>query len=409
MFACATIVAKSYLSFARVLARSFRDHHPAVPFFVLLADEVDGWFDPAREPFELIHLSDLGIPHLERFRFHYTQQPLSYAATPYLLSSLIDRGFSTVVFIKQESLVLSSLASLVARLETSSIVLTPHLVAPLEGEDGIARELNILLSGCFNVGILGISAGAETDRFLRWWQDRVRTDCRHAVTEGLHYEQRWLDLVPALFEGVHILRDPAYNIGHWNLPERTVVVRGDSVFVEGESCRLFRFSGFDPDEPQWISKYSRRVTADTVGAAGLVFDRFRSALYSEGYGDTKTWPYAYGSFDTGVAVPDVTRHLYLQVGDPERFGDPLRASLPDSYMHWLNENVDGPVRREDTVTRLWHAIYGWRPDVQRAFPDVLGADREAFLNWSVQYGAHEHRVSDEFLPHLLVQGAGCPD
>ena len=44
--ACGTIVAKSYLSFARVLAASFRRYHPAIPFFVLLADEVDGYFEP---------------------------------------------------------------------------------------------------------------------------------------------------------------------------------------------------------------------------------------------------------------------------------------------------------------------------------------------------------------------------
>ena len=55
------MVAKDYLSFARVLARSFRQHHPAVPFLVLLADEIDGYFDPLQEPFDLIELADLGF------------------------------------------------------------------------------------------------------------------------------------------------------------------------------------------------------------------------------------------------------------------------------------------------------------------------------------------------------------
>ena len=404
MIACATIVAKGYLSFARALARSFRQQHPAVPFLVLLADQVDGYFDPVREPFELIELADLGIAHLERFRFQYAQQPLSYAATPYLLAHLLDRGFSKVVFIKQESLVLGSLSSLFQHLETASIVMTPHLVTPLESADRIARELNILQSGTFNVGVLGVSAGMETDRFLKWWQDRVSTHCRHAVPEGMHYEQRWLDLAPALFEGVHILRDPAYNVGHWNLPERTIVVRGDTVFVDGEPCRLFRFSGYDPAEPQWITRHSRRLTSDAVGAARLVFDRFRSALYGDGYRDTSTWPYVYGTFDSGAPVPDVARNLYLTMRDPERFGDPLRTDGPDSYLRWLNENVDGPVTRQETVTRLWHAIYESRPDLRRAFPDVLRTDRQAFLNWTVHTGAHEHRISPDFLPALAIRG-----
>src|SRR5689334_23115851 len=104
MFVGATIVAKSYLSFARALARSFREHHPDVPFVVLLADEVDGYFDPDREPFELIPLSALAIDQIERIRFQYAQQPLTYAVTPFLLAHLIGRGHSKVIFIKQESL-----------------------------------------------------------------------------------------------------------------------------------------------------------------------------------------------------------------------------------------------------------------------------------------------------------------
>ena len=44
-----TIVSKNYLPFARVLARSYVEHHPGVRFFVLLVDRVDGYFDPAEE------------------------------------------------------------------------------------------------------------------------------------------------------------------------------------------------------------------------------------------------------------------------------------------------------------------------------------------------------------------------
>jgi len=39
-----------------VLARSFKNHHPDVPFFLLLADEPQGCFDPEHEPFVLRRL-----------------------------------------------------------------------------------------------------------------------------------------------------------------------------------------------------------------------------------------------------------------------------------------------------------------------------------------------------------------
>ena len=207
-----------------MLARSFRAHHPDIPFYVLLADEVDGYFDPDLEPFHVIPLSNLAIPDRERFQFHYAQQPLSYAVTPFLLEHLLDRGFSRLMFFKQESLVLGDHSAVVDLLERHPIVLTPHLLAPLDGPDRISRELNILQSGIFNVGLLGVAEHDTARRFLRWWQDRVYAHCRHAVPEGMHYEQRWLDLVPAFFEGAHVLRDPAFNVAHWNLPERSIAI-----------------------------------------------------------------------------------------------------------------------------------------------------------------------------------------
>jgi hypothetical protein len=377
--AAGTIVAKSYLSFARVLAQSFREHHPDVPFFVLLADEVDGWFDPAAEPFHLLRLSDLGIARLERFRFHYTQQPLSYAATPWLLSHLLDRGFDSVAFFKQESLVLGDHTPAFEKLETCSIVLTPHLLAPLEDAD---RELNILLSGTFNIGFLGVSTKAR--EFLAWWQDRVFAHCRHSVAEGMHWEQRWIDLVPALFEDVCILRDPGANVGHWNLPERDV-----------QTCRLFRFSGFSPDDPATPTKHSARLTMANLGPAAAVFDRYRSLLEKAGYHETKSWPYAYGFFDNGVPVPDLLRRMYLELGEEvAAFGDPLRTGSPHSYYQWLKQPVDP----SSAVTRLWQAIYRERPDVQSAFPNYLGSDSEAFLDWTVRSGIREHAIPEQFAP-----------
>ena len=99
-----------------------------------------------------------------------------------------------------------------------------------------------------------------------------------------------------------------------------------------------------------------------------------------------------------MPVPDIARSLYVELGDAVgSLGDPLRAAAPDSYFRWLNERVDGQARGKRRVTRLWHAVYRARPDLQIAFPDVLGADRDAFLNWTDQFGIHEHRISGGFL------------
>jgi len=387
MTAACTIVAKNQFALARVLARSFRAHHPDIPFIVLLADEIDGRFDPGREPFETIPLSALDIPDSRRFRFRYAQQPLSYACTPFLLEHLLDRGFEHVLFFKQEGMVLGSHAEVFDRLARHPIVMTAHLLAPLDGRDAVARELNILLSGIFNVGLLAVAESGTARRFVRWWQDRVSTHCLHAVGEGMHYEQRWLDLVPAYFEGSHVLRDPGFNVAHWNLPERAVHVDGDRVIVDGGPCRLFRFSGYDPDSPVAPTRYSNRLTWENVGPARLVFERYHRALLEAGQEETRTWPFAYACFDDATPIPDFVRRLYAQLGDEAaRFPDPHAVESTPSFFRWLKEPVDA---RLPVVTRLWHAVHAARADLQRAFPNVLDDDRERYVDWTHACGQRE--------------------
>ncbi|MCM3879205.1 MAG: hypothetical protein ND807_03765 [Vicinamibacterales bacterium] len=365
---------------------------------MLLADEIDGFFDPGGESFDLLTLKDLNIPGVDALRFRYPQQPLSYAATPYLLTHLLRHNFSRVVFLKQESLVLGDLTSLFDAVGQRSIALTPHLLHPLDGADAIPRELNILQSGTFNGGVLAVADTPVTHRFLTWWAERAATHCRHAVADGMHYEQRWLDLVPALFEDVHIVRDPAYNVGHWNLPERRVVIRGEAVLVDDEPCRVFRFSGYSPDEPAAVTRYSSRLTLENVGPAREVFERFRLELEAAGFHGTKAWPYAYGAFDNGVPIPDLARNLFLSLGDgATRFGDPFHANAPHSYFRWLNQSLDDRSGKPTGISRLWESVYRARPDLQIAFPDLFGAHRNAFLGWTAEHGLLEYHISDRFL------------
>ncbi len=37
-------------------------------------------------------------------------------------------------------------------------------------------------------------------------------------------DQRWCDLVPSLFDRVHIERDPGYNVASWNLSTRRIQI-----------------------------------------------------------------------------------------------------------------------------------------------------------------------------------------
>ena len=390
-----TLVAKPNLAHARVLAASWREQQPEVPFVVGLTDEPEGCFDPAREPFEVVELARMPFAGNAELRFRHRQQELSYAATPFLLEYLLDRGARRVLFFKQESLVLAPHDITLELLNRHAILLTPHLLDPLEGTDAKQRELGVIAAGTFNLGFLGVSEASSTRAFLRWWQTRLRRYCEHAVARGVHFEQRWINLVPGLFDGVHVLRDPAASVGHWSFPERRVELDGDEqVKVDGSPSRLFRFSGYDPDRPDALTRYDERLTTVAAGAAGAVFERYRSALQEAGHATARAWPYAYDRFDNGVAIADTVRELHAGVTEAEssRFGDPFRTGGERSFWRWLT----GPDEAHPALTRLWAELRRRRPDVAAAYPRPDDDDRLGFRGWAENTGRTEHGIPDGY-------------
>jgi hypothetical protein len=395
--AACTIVDKRHLPLARVLAQSFLAHHPEIPFYTLLADELVAGIDPDAGPGHMLPWSAMPSPWREQLPMRHRQPELSYAATALLLGHLLDSGFRRIVFLKQETLVLGPIDTLFDALDRHSLVLTPHLLDPLESDDATARELNVLQSGVFNGGVVGVSATAPGRRFIEWWRDRCAVECRHAIGEGLHYEQRWLDFGPVFVDDCLILRDPAYNVGHWNLPERRVTIAGDQVSVEGHPCRVFRFSGYSPDAPDVITKYSSRLSPHALGAAWSVFERYRAAVEQAGWAASAGATSAFDAFDNGVRVPGIARTMYAELGDTaDRFGNPFRTGA-GSFFEWLTTPAaeSPPI---PAIPRLWRWIYEHRPDVRLAYPDVDGEHGAGFLAWAHAYGMQEVELPEEFRP-----------
>ena len=173
-----------------------------------------------------------------------------------------------------------------------------------------------------------------------------------------------------------MLRDERVNVGHWNLPERSV-----------EDCRLFRFSGYQPDTPGRATRYADRLDMSALNGAGEMFTRYREALLGAGWEEARAWPFAFDRFADGTPIPPVARLLHDELGG-ERFGDPFAVGA-GSFAAWLREPVD---ERWPSVSRLSLELHRMRDDVRASYPDPLGADRVDFAHWTRNTGAHEHRI-----------------
>ncbi len=338
--AIATVVARNYLSFARVLALSLRAHHPHVRFLVVVAADPGTDWQLEGEPFEIVALDNLGIPDLRRVCFRCSRLELAVLVKPFLMRHLLDRGLDGGIFLDPDVLVVGDLTPLFVEVTRHAIVLTPHLLQPLEGDERIARELNILQAGTFNAGFVGVSDGPITRAALAWWQDRLLADCSGALERGVYYDQRWLDLLPVLFDDVSVMRDVGCNIAYWNLPERQVQVSsGGSILAGGAPARFFHFSGFEPEHPSIPSRYSSLRWDAPFSDAALIYKQYAELLVAAGHDVTSRTKYGFDYFDNGAPISPQARALYKSLGATVAdFGDPFQTARPDSYFRWLSDN-----------------------------------------------------------------------
>ena len=330
-FAACTIIAKNYLPMARVLADSFQRCNPGCPFFVLLMDPVEGYFQAEKESFYLLESRQLPLANLEGMLFKYTILEASTAVKPALLRKLFDdHDIRKLIYLDPDILVLASLQGLSNLLDQHSIVLTPHITRPYP-DTAKPHDHDILQAGSFNLGFIALQNTSVTQELLQWWQDKLHHHGLIAFERNMFVDQRWMDLAPGLFGELKILREPGYNVAYWNLHERHITIKDEGVFVNGGPCYFFHFSGFNPEDMSAVSKHQDRFNMRQLGDTKLMFLKYRKLVMAHGWKETKNWPYTYDFFENGSLIPDSARRFYWSLGqDVERLGNPFT---------WMNEEA----------------------------------------------------------------------
>ncbi|MDQ6745795.1 MAG: class I SAM-dependent methyltransferase [Actinomycetota bacterium] len=394
MHAC-TIIAKNYVAFARVLARSFGEHHPDGAFSVLVIDDFTGFIDPTTEPFELITPEAIGCEEFDQMACRYDVLQLSTAVKPWLLRHLLARGASTITYLDPDIRVCAPLTELERLGREHSLVLTPHNTKPIPFDGERPSQVDIMISGVFNLGYVTMGQGEQSQRLLDWWSQRLIRDCRVDPVLGYFVDQRWIDLVPGWLDDFAIVRRPEFNVAYWNLHDRDLQHDGERYTVNGSPLGFFHFSGFDPDRPTALSRHQTRVRLDERPALARICGEYADALLASDHGRARQWPYGYGTLPDGTRFGPLLRRLF-DVG--EEHGALARSPLTgvgyEDFLAWLGAQDEGAPAG---ITRALAGLYEQRPDLRRAFPDVAERDRERYLNW-----VREKGVLDGGLPESLV-------
>lgn len=329
-----TSAATNYLPKVRKLFTSIRRHHPEFEVVLALADKRSDWIDYADEPLDrVIAVEDLAIPDRSRWTYFHTIVELATAIKPFVLQRLLDEpGVDRVLYFDPDMVLFSRLDDLLARLDNENLVLTPHLVEPEDTLDAVRdNEIAALKHGIYNLGFVGVRANDEGKRFAKWWGDRVYHFCVDDIPSGLFTDQRWIDLAPAFFDGVGILKSPRFNVATWNITKRRIegsVERG--FLVNGEPLGFYHFTGFDSGAHDTMAD---KHAAGQRPLRELIDWYSREARFDDADPAAKvTW--AFGCYDDGSPIAVEHRRIYRERTDlQEAFPDPF--SIQGGLLGWM--------------------------------------------------------------------------
>ncbi len=340
-----TSITCNYLPKARVLAESLKRLHPDYVFHLVLVDTPPSWFRVEDELFDsLIGLGDLGIKNPEQWVFQHSVVEACTGVKGFAAAKLLARrDCSAVFYFDPDIVILSRLDGLLAELETASVLVTPHITEPETTLDAILdNEFSVLRHGVYNLGFLGVGNTPEGRRFVDWWMHRLDHFCYDDIPRGIFTDQRWVDLAPAYFEGVRILRGPEYNVCTWNLTRREV--RGsfaEGFTVNGRPMVFYHFSGLDSGaQAAMLNKYGSQMPA-----LRELRDWYLAQCDLAGQRELGTLPWSFAIFDNGRLVTPLHRKRYREREDLRKaFPAPyFTGDVNPSYYHWFEANDESRV------------------------------------------------------------------
>ena len=395
-----TIVSRNYFHFAQNLMASVATHLPGCRRVVAICDEAEGLYC-ADAGIELVAVDQLGIEGLDRMAVYYTILELNTAIKPSVFRWLLqDAAVEKVIYFDPDIQLYSSGAGLQERLDISDVVLTPHLLAPLD-DDRHPSDLQILQSGTYNLGFLALRRSPDTQRLLAWWQKKLVRDCVVDIPRGLFTDQKWMDLVPGFFERAHVERHPGWNVAYWNLAHRNVNERDGNYNVNGQALFFFHFSGYDPRSGSISKHQDRYKLADCSPAVRQLFACYSQDLVTAGRDRYAALPYAFARLADGTALPDCARHALRRHLDWNGNLPPLRTAAGARWLiNFLTQPVDD---QQPPISRLAWQLFEDRDDLRLAFPDMLSSRRDAFRAWFADRAGPEAGVCG-----LLALGMTTP-
>jgi hypothetical protein len=232
----------NYLPRGLALYHSLQRHSPGSRLWVLCLSEACYRTLVALELPNLIpqRLADFEAADPEVAATRSTRSVIEYYFTCspawilFVLNSEPDAEW--VTYLDSDLFFFSSPDPIYAEMKDAAFGIIPHRFAE--------RLADHLRFGIYNVGWVSVRRCDKGMAALRWWRERCIEWCFDRVEGDRFADQRYLDRLPELFAGVHVIEHLGANLAPWNFVNYRMECCDGSVQIAGRYALVFfHFNG----------------------------------------------------------------------------------------------------------------------------------------------------------------------
>jgi len=345
-----TIVAKNYTGLATILGNSIKEHSEDTTFVVFIADEINQDFSfPETGFIYLIAKETIAIDNSTwtEMAFKYNLTEFCTAIKPFCFTYLFDKyGAENIIYFDPDILLFSSLNPVWNVLQEKDIIITPHIVTPETIYSGVFPETNILATGIYNLGFIGIKKTPTSTAFINWWQNRLTEKCFIDKIEGLFTDQKWIDFLPALFDSskIEISKNLGLNAAPWNFYERKFIKEDGTWYItnritgqDKDPLIFVHFSGFNYKELNANAASNKNIfNLKVYDDIMPVLESYAAIIKQSDYAAYFNYSYTYGCFDNGQTIVHFHRRLFRRLlMDSNETGNPFLTGGKQSFYTML--------------------------------------------------------------------------
>jgi hypothetical protein len=79
---------------------------------------------------------------------------------------------------------------------------------------------------------------------LKWWQEKCIDWCYDVADNGKFGDQKYLESMPRLFEGIYSITTPGVNIAPWNEGKYIISNKKGQVYINRDKLICYHYCGF---------------------------------------------------------------------------------------------------------------------------------------------------------------------